>query len=1290
MDLQDDSSSAPRIRITPAELPSSSTNDPGGTPPLVDNERSYWEDGVAREVVPNLQATSDGPICSTGGALSRVEDASDQVDFADFAAVTDNRHRPNDGVVREDGAVPTYSTQAERACLDETCEEHADNGFFDASWSTDKPDPHEKNHDSILGSTGEACGGSVSCNEQTMPEPSFYPSAGANSSKTPCSGQDVVETSHDVSERSTTTQNIVTEKQSIDPVSFTFDSGPANTPSTNDSTAMEDSAPPLQSTDDSTRGAKAENCSPNSSQCAFFDLGSEDKPKKVDDDFFADFSSSQVLKDKAMLDTAIVKGDSCHTSNLDESATIANEELEHSIPYHTMGPVSANITTEELQHNIPNTMDLPSEFADFSSLEAKSMNKESSGPDQHTELEENFSTTTLDNGVAAVLPEQTDVAQGNARMDSTELSSYQCADSVHKEEAAEVMGKGGPLSNDFGDFSAASMCAIPEPSSSGNCPVDDDDFADFSGAPLQTAATSHGSINNSRENFDSPSKPDVVEGIDDPSEPIPDERDGQLEDFSCSPLQAPKLVATSEGQFDDDFEYFSKAKQVSENDDAADGFTDPSCSPPQFAKPGNSDEFEYFTCSLQQAAPKPVTPSEGMFDADFEDFSKAKQVSEKEDEVDGFTGSSHSPPQIVTPGTADEFGDFSFSPEQAATTSEGRFDADFEDSSKAKEVSEKDDTVDGFTDSSRSPPQIVTPGDADEFGDFSFSPQQAATTREGQFGADFEDFSKAKQVSEKDDTVDGFTDSSCSPPQIVTPGDADEFGDFSFSPQQAATTSGGQFDADFEDFSTAKQVSEKEDEVDGFTDSSRSPPQIVPPENADEFGDFSFSPQQAATTSEGQCDADFEDFSKAKQVSEKDDGVDGYTGLPRSLPKIVTPGNADNKGSMDDEFEDFSSAPNQVAAEDEFEEFTTAPTQVVSSEASPVAGKGEMPFEDDEFDDFSKAAEPVPQGTAAVASGDKHGQTTGFEDEGDEDDWGFTSATEPPAASHVQTREILVDKVKKIMAEWCTTLNEVESSTRKFEIAGQVENESSEDPNNAEVADWDSWIAHDAGIPVEARTILQTGISDGHVPIIPFSYFGSMSKGADISDSKSSKVCDVFFSTLGKHMQLPAARGPLADVTRERQPDGAMTTALPNITEGDGDSACSRSPQSVLTTEGSGSPATVSGSLADAPLVGDADWGLFESSTQPVTQDVSTPDPMISNITSVGGGDLLTQTLSNIGMQASSIPLSKPAPTPVNAQLLSGAGQRHATTQGRMPEKVKSFLQNLPDLSHMLSPVIVS
>mmetsp|Transcript_164060 Transcript_164060/g.526087 ORF Transcript_164060/g.526087 Transcript_164060/m.526087 type:complete len:442 (+) Transcript_164060:1152-2477(+) len=415
---------------------------------------------------------------------------------------------------------------------------------------------------------------------------------------------------------------------------------------------------------------------------------------------------------------------------------------------------------------------------------------------------------------------------------------------------------------------------------------------------------------------------------------------------------------------------------------------------------------------------------------------------------------------------------------------------------------------------------------------------------------------------------------------------------------------------------------------------------------------------------------------------------------------------ADDDDDDDDDFGGFSgaAASKHVAA---------SPDAAQVAAASPSAGGGGDGFgfgddDDDDFGEFGAAPAAVPAAAAKSTGG-----SFGDEDEEDED-WGFASASStapppPPQPAAVPEAPAVVPVVKRtpeqLLAEaeacadaWC-------QATRRRDLCSDVLSMlKASEADAADVVadgatDWDEWLQRDAGIPEKARELLSLGVSDMVVPAIPFLALGLPSE--DIrSLFKGAGVKEVFFAALGKHMQLPAAR---ADAAPMRAGDA-----------GPG-----------LSPAGSPSNANTGGAAAVNSMV-DADWGMFENTSGP-SQDVGPSDG------SMGGfqGDFLSQTLSDFGLAApppaafssaapwAASPLpAVPAPAgpgwppasggmpagldffattaPASSSAAAGGGAAggvlslSGTRTRGASDKVKRFLSNLPNLSHLYSSSVVT
>lgn len=515
-----------------------------------------------------------------------------------------------------------------------------------------------------------------------------------------------------------------------------------------------------------------------------------------------------------------------------------------------------------------------------------------------------------------------------------------------------------------------------------------------------------------------------------------------------------------------------------------------------------------------------------------------------------------------------------------------------------------------------------------------------------------------------------------------------------------------------------------DDGKDAFTDFETAGAVIVAGGNDDDNDFTDFATAVGATVAAGQeddNDDEFTDFATAEAAVEAPvPGVDECAAVADTSPPLGAEEDED-----DDEFADFSSAP--MAPEG------TAAEAAVQGLAAPPAAADEAPAvdgaeedDDDEFDDFSSA--PVAQ-EAPVPPGNETAGGTSGEGGGAVD----TGGAGTPLPADGATREELAAAVGRLVERWRAAAERLEpcGALRLLGASGLAASDATGD------MDWDKWLEEDPGIPGEARELLRSGVSEASVPVIPFTSLGLSSGDTDLYCHQRSKVREAFFATLGKHMQLPPAKSldAAADpATRARASaasaaEAGLVAPLQGVAlEGEVDGAGERfdvappsNPGGALAPAASPPivpPGSAAGSLSsEVPSLGTAaDWGLFETSLGPPSSRA--PEGQGSASSSLGsgdvsglGGDLLSQTLSDIGLGAPATPAfpSSTTSAAANASWASGfdaggllpempnpcdgagAPQTCSAQGGRsdLPDKVRAFLDSLPDLSHLYSPVIV-
>lgn len=315
--------------------------------------------------------------------------------------------------------------------------------------------------------------------------------------------------------------------------------------------------------------------------------------------------------------------------------------------------------------------------------------------------------------------------------------------------------------------------------------------------------------------------------------------------------------------------------------------------------------------------------------------------------------------------------------------------------------------------------------------------------------------------------------------------------------------------------------------------------------------------------------------------------------------------------------------------------------------ANAVASDGDSFFDDD--DDFAEFS-------CAPAAAALPMESSGEAMENDNEEWGFPSSD---ACKDTKPVEVLHEHVRAIVSEW------------REKVSGLFENVEVDTHGEANdeltiLACRDAW--EDDGedaIPQQVRKLLVDGVTDDDVIVVPFANLG-LSADTAFSSSVRSKVKDSFLAALGKYLQLPTSRGHDGVVCAQPKPAAAPTTK--DVT-----------------------PPTAVTNCKDLSMLGDADWGLFESTgtgmskhTQPTVAQASD-----SSANRDVGSDVLSQTLFSIGLQNQT---AAPPPTLPNGNPFEVNFQLEETREKKqlMPAKVQKFLDSLPNLSHLTSRTILA
>lgn len=490
-------------------------------------------------------------------------------------------------------------------------------------------------------------------------------------------------------------------------------------------------------------------------------------------------------------------------------------------------------------------------------------------------------------------------------------------------------------------------------------------------------------------------------------------------------------------------------------------------------------------------------------------------------------------------------------------------------------------------------------------------------------------------------------------------------------------------------------------------------------EDADD-GSSTRANSQAVAQQEAQHDregseASFDDFEAAQPPSQPLAG-------PRSPLQVVTQHRSDEDGSSDDGFADFEKAGEPAAA-------PAAPAAPATSSTATKPFGSLRAFESDDDEDWD-FAQPPPAAPVAEATS-----------------LGVAAPTAALAPPTVSSFEDVQSRVEAILASWRTSASQCDgcgkalnlvqpqlsdaspAAKREVEAEGEREAESAQEqaeelvpslailPSSGaaaaeaeEATTWEQWVAReDNAIPLEACELFANGVTAQQVPLIPFTRLGCPAGYGEPYNPRRSKVREAFFSTLGRHMQLPLPRSldaggaVSADASRKGGVGGAgdlLPASLGGDAEADGlslDRHDALSSGALPPAAGSGAaPAAVSSSM---PSMADADWGLFDSSSGAAGASTASSAPAVAPLRTASdspgllagppsaGGDLLTLTLTGMGFDA------QPAAAEATAAsgdmgLLGGALCTGVGSSKSYPPKVRAFLSSLPDLRHLSSPVI--
>ena len=189
----------------------------------------------------------------------------------------------------------------------------------------------------------------------------------------------------------------------------------------------------------------------------------------------------------------------------------------------------------------------------------------------------------------------------------------------------------------------------------------------------------------------------------------------------------------------------------------------------------------------------------------------------------------------------------------------------------------------------------------------------------------------------------------------------------------------------------------------------------------------------------------------------------------------------------------------------------------------------------------------------------------GFQSGENEDDWEFAPVQEQTPSLSPEDHN---KAVQKLVDNWLESIGPTNT-----EMVASTEMVPSNDESL--VTDWDSWL-QSANIPEEAQELVTKGISSDKVPVVPFAKLGV--KAESQSTTFGGKVRENFWTTLGKHLQLPLARPAPSSPGRA---SGGAHTEVQGASE----------TETTLTTghNQSAEPDTAGSAMVDA------DWGLLET-----------------------------------------------------------------------------------------------
>jgi len=364
---------------------------------------------------------------------------------------------------------------------------------------------------------------------------------------------------------------------------------------------------------------------------------------------------------------------------------------------------------------------------------------------------------------------------------------------------------------------------------------------------------------------------------------------------------------------------------------------------------------------------------------------------------------------------------------------------------------------------------------------------------------------------------------------------------------------------------------------------------------------------------------------------------------------------------------------------DGFADFEAAPPPAAAA-TQPGPAESEA-FPDDDFADFESAPTGPPGGAAIAAA-------TGTA-AGDDEDWDFASAGPVAPAVDARTQEELSEEVQGLVAAWCETVRQSEQCCGILEfLKGGGGSEAEVLSDNA--ADWDEWLLLEAGIPEEARGLLTSGASAEAVPVIPFTSLGLTAADAELCTAQGTRVREVFVAALGRHMQLPATLGSGQDAYSGGFQPPAAPAAGAAAPEVELEAMSGRTALGVAGAPSSALPAAEASS--DAGFLADADWGLFDSVPSAPVATAAPAQAASPGVAPAGGGDVLWQALSDVGLGAPAPPppaqlgnSARAASAALAAASAAGAVGDPAAKARGLPPKVKDFLAGLPNLSHLYS-----